>query len=94
MTEHSVATGDPLFHTNRLKDEMQDLIDHLREDVAHVDDTQAQALFETSAEVLCRLKKAFEHYEQKTKKPGVAERRAGCRARVNTGGNYVLESQW
>lgn len=65
MSEHSVPTADPLFHTTRLKDEMQDLIEHLREDVGHVDDAQAQALFETSAEVLGGLKKAFEHYEQK-----------------------------
>lgn len=65
MSKHSVAVGDPLFHTKRLKDQMQDLIEHLREDVGHVDDPQAQALFETSAEVLGGLKKAFEHYEQK-----------------------------
>lgn len=65
MTEHSVAVGDPTFHTKRLKGEMQDLIDHLREDVGHVDDPQAKALFETSAEVLVGLKTAFEHYEEK-----------------------------
>jgi hypothetical protein len=65
MREHSVPSADPLVHTKRLKDEMQDLIEHLREDVGHVEDARAQALFETSAEVLGGLQKAFEHYEQK-----------------------------
>lgn len=65
MTEHSVANSDPMFHTNRIKGQIQDLIDHLREDVGHVDDPRAQALFETSAEVLGGLKKAYDHFEQK-----------------------------
>lgn len=65
MSEHSVPNSDPTFHTKRLKGEIQDLIDHLREDVGHVDEPRAQALFETAAEVLGGLKKAFDHYERK-----------------------------
>lgn len=65
MTEHSVASSDPMFHTNRIKGQIQELIDHLREDVGHVDDPRAQALFETSAEVLGGLKKAYDHFEKK-----------------------------
>ena len=44
------------------------VVDSLRDGEAHVDDPKAQALFETSAEVLQGLVKAFEHYEQKSEK--------------------------
>jgi hypothetical protein len=44
------------------------LIDHLRADVDEVDDPRARALFETSAEVLTGLKKAFGDYERKSEK--------------------------
>jgi hypothetical protein len=40
------------------------LIEHLRKDVRKVEEPRAQALFETSAEVLQGLKTAFVHYEQ------------------------------
>ena len=45
---------------------MRDLIEHLRADVAKVTDPKAQAMFETSAEVMLGLVKAFADYEQKT----------------------------
>jgi hypothetical protein len=38
------------------------VLKHCREDVAKVDEPKAQALFETTAEVLGGLKRAFEHY--------------------------------
>ena len=38
---------------------MRQLIEHLREDVGKVTEPKAQALFETSAEVLTGLVKAF-----------------------------------
>lgn len=44
---------------------MKKLIDHLRQDVLKVTEPKAQALFETSAEVLGGLVKAFEDYEKK-----------------------------
>ncbi len=56
---------DPLAHTANVKEQLQELVDHLREDVKKVDDPKAKALFETSAEVLLGLKKAFEDYEKK-----------------------------
>ncbi|CDN51553.1 Hypothetical protein NGAL_HAMBI2427_55670 [Neorhizobium galegae bv. orientalis] len=40
-------------------------MDHLREDIEKVDEPQLKAMFETSAEVLGGLKKAFSDYEQK-----------------------------
>ena len=45
---------------------MRQLIDHLREDVGKVTEPKAQALFETSAEVLTGLVKAFDDYEKKS----------------------------
>jgi hypothetical protein len=44
---------------------MRQLIDHLREDVGKVTEPKAQAPFETSAEVLTGLVKAFDDYEKK-----------------------------
>ena len=43
---------------------LEDLIDHLREDIDKVKEPKAQALFETSVEVLAGLRTAFEHYER------------------------------
>lgn len=43
-----------------------DLIDHLRKDVKLVSDPRAKAMYETSAEVLRGLQKAFEDYEAGT----------------------------
>jgi hypothetical protein len=45
---------------------MRQLIEHLREDVGKVAEPKAQALFETSAEVLVGLVKAFDDYEKKS----------------------------
>ena len=39
------------------------LAEHLRSDVTKIEDPKEQALFETSAEVLLGLRKAFEDYE-------------------------------
>lgn len=38
---------------------------HLREDITKVDEPQLKAMFETSAEVLGGLSKAFEDYDRK-----------------------------
>ena len=43
---------------------MRQLIDHLRKDVEKVAESKAQALFETSAEVLTGSFKAFDDYEK------------------------------
>jgi hypothetical protein len=44
---------------------LQEIIDHLRGDIGKVDEPQLKAMFETAAEVLIGLKKAFSDYEQK-----------------------------
>jgi hypothetical protein len=56
---------DPRHHTQKMKKALQELKDHLRQDIEKVDDPQFKAMFETSAEVLGGLIKAFSDYEQK-----------------------------
>jgi hypothetical protein len=63
--DNRTSSGNPHDHTARLSQEMQNLIDHLREDIEKVNEPQAKALFEVSAEVLSGLKKAFEDYDKK-----------------------------
>jgi len=59
------SENDPVHHTQKIKARMRQLIDHLREDVGKVMEPKAQALFETSAEVLTGLIKAFDDYKKK-----------------------------
>ena len=58
--------NNPIRHTHKIKAQMRQIIKHLREDVGKVTEAKAQALFETSAEVLTGLVKAFEDFERKT----------------------------
>ena len=44
--------------------QLQGTINYLRDGVGEVDDVQAKALFETAAEVLGGLKKAFADFER------------------------------
>jgi 4a-hydroxytetrahydrobiopterin dehydratase len=48
------SKNSPIHHTQKIKARMRQLIEHLREDVGKVAEPKAQALFETSAEVLTR----------------------------------------
>jgi hypothetical protein len=57
---------DPRVHAARIRGMLDDTIQHLREDVVKVDDPQARALFETSAEVLGGLVAAYRHFEQRS----------------------------
>jgi len=60
------ATGrDPRHHTRKMQKRLQEIKDHLRSDIEKVDEPQLKAMFETSAEVLGGLIKAFHDYEQK-----------------------------
>jgi hypothetical protein len=61
----ATAERDPRHHTQRMRKRLQEIKDHLREDVEKVDEPQLKAMFETSAEVLGGLIKAFHDYEEK-----------------------------
>jgi hypothetical protein len=62
----SAADKNPQHHTKKMKSRLQETVTHLREDVQKVDEPQLKAMFETSAEVLNGLIKAFSDYEQKS----------------------------
>jgi hypothetical protein len=57
---------DPKHHARKMQQRLDQLIAHLRSDIEKVDEPQAKAMFETSAEVLAGLSKAFGDYERKT----------------------------
>ena len=61
----SAPETNPFHHTQKLKVQMRELIAHLRGDAGKVTEPKAQALFETSAEVIAGLLKAFDDYEKK-----------------------------
>jgi hypothetical protein len=65
---------DPRHYTQNMQKRLRETIDHLRADVKKVDVPQLKAMFETSAEVLGGLVKAFSDYEQKNE---AAWRKAG-----------------
>ena len=70
--KHS-SKNSTVRHTQKIKARMRQLIEHLREDVGKVTEPKVQALFETSAEVLTGLVKAFDDYEKKNEAAWRAE---------------------
>lgn len=60
---------DPRYHTQKMRTALREIREHLREDIEKVDEPQLKAMFETSAEVIGGLEKAFSDYEQKNE-PG------------------------
>jgi hypothetical protein len=61
----SPDSNGPRYHTANLRKMLSQVIDHARSDVGKVSDPKAQALFETTAEVLAGLRKAFEDFENR-----------------------------
>ena len=61
----SAEDRDPRPHLHNMQKALVDVRTHMREDIDKVDDPQFKALFETSAEVLGGLIKAFADYEKK-----------------------------
>lgn len=59
------AESDPHMHVQAVQHRLEETISLLREDIEKVDEPRLQALFETSAEVLTGLKKAYVDYEEK-----------------------------
>ena len=57
--------SNPIYHADRIKGMLSNTINHIREDEQRVNDLQAKALFETTAEVLSGLVKAYNDYEQR-----------------------------
>ena len=63
MNLQNTQSSDPREHTMHIRSAMRELITHLRQDIQRVNEPRAQALFETTAEVLQGLVTAYEHYE-------------------------------
>ncbi len=61
--------SDPRHHTARIKQMLNNLLQHVRDDVTKVSEPKARALVETTAEVLRGLATAYEHYDAKAE-PG------------------------
>ena len=64
--ETQYGEKDPRHHTAKLKRMLRDVAEHAREDLGKVTDVRAQALFETTAEVLIGLQKAYQDYEERS----------------------------
>ena len=65
MDEPRHSTDDPRYHARNIEARLTETIKHLRDDSEKVHDPKAQALFETTAEVLKGLATSYEHYEEK-----------------------------
>jgi hypothetical protein len=67
-TEHGDERRRPRsrHHTRQQAERLHETLEHLREDIAKPQDPRAQALFETAAEMLSGLEKAFRDYEAGT----------------------------
>ncbi len=66
MTNKSYAESDPRHHAGNIKRMLNDVAIHVRDDIQKVQDPQAEALFETTVEVLEGLMKAYTHFENKS----------------------------
>lgn len=62
MRKEDYAESDPCHHVANIHSLLDDVLKHCREDVGKVNEPKAQAMFETTAEVLGGLKTAYEHY--------------------------------
>jgi hypothetical protein len=58
----ATLTGDTREVLNNTKTQLDQLIAQVRQDIGQVEEPKAQALFETTAEVLIGLRKAYEDY--------------------------------
>ena len=57
--------SDPRAHTRKIEASLHEMASHLRGDVELIDDPRAKAMFETAAEVIGGLEKAFHDFDAK-----------------------------
>lgn len=58
------ATPNARYHAAHIRQMLSDVVTHARQDIERVHDPKAQALFETTAETLLGLMKAYEDFER------------------------------
>jgi len=61
----AIDETDPRAHTARMEQSFHETIDTLRSEIKVMTDPRARALFETAAEVIGGLEKAFHDYDKK-----------------------------
>jgi hypothetical protein len=61
----TMGEADPRHHTQKMQRRLVELTVHLREDISKVSAPQLKATFETAAEALTGLGKAFKDDEEK-----------------------------
>lgn len=57
--------NNPLNHVRKMKNCLEENVEHLRSDIEKINEPQCKAIFETSAEVLLGLIKTLDDYEKK-----------------------------
>jgi hypothetical protein len=66
MARPTSTESDARGHASKLKDMLDQVAQQARQDIAKVSDPRAQALFETTAEVVLGLRKAYDDFEEGT----------------------------
>ena len=66
MARAAQTENDTRLHASKLRDMLDDVARHARQDIDSVSDPRAQALFETTAEVVLGLRKAYDDFEEGT----------------------------
>jgi hypothetical protein len=61
-------SSSPVVHSQRIRRELGDLIQHLNADLTRVDDLRFRALLEVSAEMLKGVRAAFAQYDEMREK--------------------------
>lgn len=62
------TSHDASVHVRKMRQRFKETADHLREDIDIINDPQCKAMFETAAEVLLGLIKAFDDFSKKNEK--------------------------
>lgn len=57
--------SDPRAHTALMEQRFKDTVSELRNEIKTLQDPRARALFETAAEVIGGLERAFHHYDKR-----------------------------
>lgn len=65
MASQDLPDNDPRTHTAHIRRLLDETAQHARDDVTKVQDPRARALFETTAEVLDGLRKAYDDFDAK-----------------------------
>jgi hypothetical protein len=62
MANRTDNATEPTVHTRHVRQMLLDIVTHVRADINNISEPRAQALFETTAETLEGLAKAYEDY--------------------------------